>query len=161
MSRICFIPVKCGASGIPCEDTMQILAPPPPPTSPPPPPPPSAGNFTWRHLVTLRFTDCRGGLKASLMIPRDPQPQGPGQHLEEHRLPFKSRSRCCTCMCFCQRVLPLPLPRLPRTPPADHPPLFSLVKEPKGNHISRWVYLLSSSCATLITAPRKDQSSLN
>lgn len=145
MSRICFIPVKCGASGMPCEDTMQIL------------PPSLPGQLYKAPPRDSQIYPLQRGLKASVMIPGDPQPQGPAKHLE-WRSPFDSRSRCCTCVCFVRELCP---PLTPSTPQADHPPLFSLVKEPRGNHISRWVYLLSSSCATLITAPRKDQSSLN
>lgn len=103
---------------MPCEDTMQI--------QPPPSLPPSLREQLYkappRDSQIYRLQ--RGSLKASLMIPRDPQPQGPGQHLEEQS-PFKWRSRCCTCMCFVrERCPPSPHPTPP--PPTKNPPPLEL-----------------------------------
>lgn len=105
------------------------------------------------HLVTCRFTDCEGhaGL---VMIHRIPSCRGLLSIWSNIAL-FRSHSRMSSTLTPCREL------RIScRAPGADHPPLFSLVKEPKGNHISRWIPSLFIS-TMLITASKKDQSYLN
>lgn len=102
-------------------------------------------------LVTCRFTDS-GGAWGFSNDSQDPQPQAPPEH-------FGVKSLCSDPTVACVSTT-WELRISCRTPGADHPPLFSLVKEPKGNHISRWIPSLFI-CTMLITASKKDQSYLN
>lgn len=90
-------------------------------------------------------------MAVSVMIPRNPSCWGLLNIWSNITL-FRSYS----CTCFARQELRISC----RAPGADHPPLFSLVKEPKGNHISRWITSLFI-CTMLITASKKHQSYLN
>lgn len=110
----------------------------------------------WVYETALSHLQTAEGLEVSVMIPRDPSRRGLPNIWGNTNL-FRAHS--CMYMCFaltrCQEL------RISCwAPGADHPPLFSLVKEPRGNHISRWIPSLFI-CTMLITASRKDQSYLN
>lgn len=110
----------------------------------------------WVYETALSHLHTAEGLRVSIMIPRDPGHRGLPNIWSNTNL-FRAYS--CMYMCFaltrCQEL------RISCwAPGADHPPLFSLVKELRGNHISRWIPSLFI-CTMLITASRKDQSYLN
>lgn len=93
-------------------------------------------------------------MAAFVVIPRSPSCRGL-QNMWRNITLFRSYS------CMCSTLTPCQEPHIScRVPRADHPPLFCLVKEPKGNHISKWIPSLFI-CTMLITASKKDQSYLN
>lgn len=108
----------------------------------------------WLGVCRFRKMSCNLQMHFQEMIPRIPSCRGPPEYLEQYHFFFWIPQSHVWAPCWRE----LRISR--RAPGADHPPLFSLVKEPKGNHISRWIPSLFI-CTMLITASKKDQSYLN
>lgn len=112
----------------------------------------SSSKFIDIDPAPCRSTDCRGPvLVMTFRIPSC----GDLLNIWSNSTLFRSLTHMSSTLTPCQE-----LKISCRAPEADHPPLFSLVIEPKGNHISRWIPSLFI-CTMLITASKKDQSYLN
>lgn len=116
----------------------------------------SSGSFRRQHLVTCRLADRWGG--AWPFLTWFPGAAAAGASRTFAAITLRSDPTGASLRFMLTRFQELRISCW--APGADHPPLFSLVKEPKGNPISRWIPSLFI-CTMLITASKEDQSHLN